>query len=202
MAESELRQMQAYRQMELDSRAAGGEAHSPDQVRQQVEEARKQAEYFENQSRKLELSNEQKSKFNADLNDIGMRVHNAVQRLGRELESMKREQRELEIARNCLQEHLHVLSTLQPQSWGTNDVAQMLREALPKLDWAENDFNEVYAAAATFRHTDVLRHKPGEEHREGLTWCVLKEQMAKGLFFHLPLFLLLLATWLIYMLAA
>lgn len=201
MAESDPRQMQAYRQMELDSRAANGEVHSPDQVRRQVEEARKQAEYFENQSRKLELSNEQKSKFNADLNEIGIRIHNAVRRIERELESMDREQRELEMAHNCLKEHLRVLSTLQPQCWGTNDVAQMLREALPKLDRAENDFNEVYAAAPAFHHTDVLRHKPGEEHREGLTWYVIKEQMIKGLVFHLPLFLLLLLTWLIYTLA-
>lgn len=202
MPDTDPRQMRTYRQMELDSRMADGEMHSPERVRQQVEEARKQAEYFENQSRQLEHGNEQKAKFDEDLNEVGMRIHNAVRRIERELESMDREQRELELARDCFRQHLQVLSSLQPKAWSTEGITQRLREALPKLDRAENDFNEVYAAASAYRHTDVLRHKPGEEQRDGLTWLVIREQMIKGLVFHLPLFMLLLLTWLIYMLVA
>ena len=192
------RQAMPYRQMELSARTADGEMHTPERVRLQVEEARKQAEYFENESRRLELGNEQKALFNKDLNEVGMRIHNAVRRIEKELESMDREQRELEIARDCFQQHLKILSALQPQTWSTEGVSARLREALPKLDRAENDFNEVYAAGGTYRHTDVLRHKPGGEEKEGIHWKDIRDELLKGLAFHLPLFLLLLLTWGIY----
>lgn len=202
------REETAYRQMELNAASADGELHSPERVKEQAARARMQAEFFEQQrqqwetqSRALEQSNVQKSRFNADLNDIGMKIHNSVRRIERELESMDREQREMEQINECFKRHLQILSALQPQTWNPEGVADRLRDALPKLDRAENDLLEAYACGRKYQHTDIFLHKPGEDERTGLTWKLLREQMAKGLAFHLPLFLLLLATWIIYLLA-
>lgn len=199
----------AYRQMELNPVAADGELHSPERVKEQAVRARMQAEFYEQQrqqwetqSRELEQSNVQKSRFNADLNDIGMKIHNSVRRIERELESMDREQREMEQINECFKRHLQILSALQPQNWNPEGVTDRLRDALPKLDRAENDFLEAYACGRKYQHTDVFLHKPGEEEKQGLTWKMMKEMLAKGLAFHLPLFFLLLLTWLVYLLAS
>ncbi len=203
----ETRPQQPYRQMELSPRAADGELHSPERVREQVEKLRMQAELFEqqrlqseSQSRELEQSTMRKAQFNADLNDVGQRIHNAVRRIERELESMNKEQEELMHVCECLKHHRQILSALQPQVWPPESVSERLREAVPKLDRAENDFNEAYALGRKYRHTDVLHHKPGETPDERLTWRKLREEMAKGLAFHLPLFLLILLSWVTYIL--
>lgn len=195
-----------YKQMELNPQAADGEMHSPDQVRLRVEQARKQAEYFEQQRisletqrRELELSNEQKALFSANLNEVGMKLHNAVRRLEQELESMDKEQREIEAVNECFKRHLQILSALKPQNWSTEGFQDRLREALPKLDRAENDFDEAYNMGRRFRHTDTFRYKPGEYEQNDLNWKTVRDQLAKGLAFHLPLFILLLITWLIYL---
>lgn len=195
-----------YRQMELNPQAADGEMHSPERVRMRVEQARQQAEYYEQQRvqletqrRELELSNEQKAMFSANLNEVGMKLHNAVRRLEQELESMDREQREVEQVTECFKRHLQILSALQPQNWSTEGFQDRLREALPKLDRAENDFEEAYSMGKTFRHTQTFHHKPGATEREKLGWGAVKEYLVKGLAFHLPLFILLLITWLVYL---
>ncbi|MDO5472780.1 MAG: hypothetical protein Q4F35_05545 [Akkermansia sp.] len=196
-----------YRQMELSAHAAEGEMLSPERVREQVEKLRMQAELFEqqrqqseSQSRELEQSTLRKARFNADLNELGMKIHNAVRRIERELESMSKEQQELEHVCECFNHHLQILSTLQPQMWPPEGVSERMREALPKLDLAENDFSEAYALGHKYHHTDIMRTKPGESAPERLTWARLKEEMTKGFFYHLPLFLLILISWVIYVL--
>lgn len=195
-----------YRQMELNPQAADGEMHSPDRVRMRAEQARRREEYYEQQRinseaerRKLELSNEQKAIFSANLNEVGMKLHNAVRRLEQELESMDKEQREIESVNECFKRHLQILSALKPQNWSTDGFQERVREALPKLDRAENDFNEAYHMGRRFRHTNTFFQKPGEEEENRLQWKDVRDQLVKGLAFHLPLFILMLATWLVYL---
>ena len=202
-----MKQATTYRQMELNPRMADGEMHSPEQVWQQMEQARQQAEFYEAQRdqweaqrRELEESNEKKVLFNDSLNETGMKLHNAVRRLEKELESMKREHGEITQINECLKRHLQILSSMQPQNWSTEGFSDRLREAMPKLERAENDFEEAYASAPRYRHTDIFRYKPGVEGRQGINWDGLRTQLAHGFFFHLPLFILLLISWGIYLL--
>ena len=188
--------------MELNPRIADGEMHSPEQVRQQMEAARQQAEFYEAQRmqweaqrRELEESNEKKVLFNDSLNEVGMKLHNAVRRLGKELASMEREASEVEQVNECLKRHLQILSSLQPQNWSTEGFNERLREAMPKLERAANDFEEAYSAAPHYRHTRIFEYKPGAEPRQRIDWAQLRNQLAKGFFFHLPLFFLMLLTW-------
>lgn len=194
-----------YHQMELGDRRAGEARLTPEQMREQMENARRQAEFYEaqraqweEQQAALEESNEQKHLFIDSLNDIGMRIHNAVNRIEREQVSMKRELQEVEQTGACLRRHLEILSSLRPHTWPANEFARHLHEALPKLERAENDFHEAYVGAEQFRHTTLFLDKPGEERKSAFHWSVLGMEMAKGLAFHLPLFLLLLLTWLVY----
>ncbi|MBR1981592.1 MAG: hypothetical protein IKA23_02450 [Akkermansia sp.] len=199
----------SYRQMELNPRMADGEMHSPEQVRQQVEQARQQAEFYEAQRaqweaqrRELEESNEKKVLFNESLNEIGMKLHNAVRRLEKEQESMERELSEVNQVNECLKRHLQILSSMQPQNWSTEGFHERLREAMPKLERAENDFEEAYAISTRYRHTSIFQYKPGAEANRRLNWEEMQHQLAKGFFFHLPLFGLLLLSWGIYLLAS
>lgn len=204
-----MKQATNYRQMELNPRMADGDMHSPEQVWQQVEQARQQAEFYEAQRdqweaqrRELEESNEKKVLFNDSLNEIGMKLHNSVRRLEKELESMKREQNEVAQVNECLKRHLQILSSMQPQNWSTEGFNDRLREAMPKLERAANDFEEAYAGASRYRHTQVFRHKPGVDPQLKATWEHIRSELIRGFFFHLPLFTLLLLTWSIYMLAS
>lgn len=201
-------QREPYRQMELTPEGTDGSMHTPERILEQAERLRLQAERFEQQrleseslSRELEESTIQKTRFNADLNEVGQRLHNAVRRLERELDSMEREAHEMEQVSECFKRHLQILSSLQPQHWAPESVKERLREALPKLDRADNDFNEAYACGKEYRHTAIFRHKPGEEVKQKFSMATIKEEMLKGLAFHLPLFMLILISWLIYLLA-
>lgn len=197
-----IKQPAQYRQMELNPRIADGEMHSPEQVRQQMEQARKQAEFYEAQRaqweaqrRELEESNEKKVLFNDSLNEVGMKLHNAVRRLEKELESMERETNEVAQVSECLRRHREILSAMQPETWSTEGFNERLREAIPKLERAANDFEEAFAGAPYYRHTNIFRHKPGAEEHRGPDWSSIREQLVHGFFFHLPLFLLLLLSW-------
>ena len=190
-----MKQAPSYRQMELNPRIADGEMHSPEQMRQQVEQARQQAEYYEAQRRELEESTERKSLFNDSLNEIGMKLHNAVRRLDKELDSMEREQAEIAQINECLKRHLQILSAMRPQTWSTEGFNERLNEALPTLDRAINDFEEAYTQPGRYRHTEIFRYKPGVESRRGIDWVTLRSRAAQGFFFHLPLFILLLIAW-------
>ncbi len=204
MPAGEAREGAAYRQMELNPQMADGAAHSPENVTRQMEQARQQAEFYEQQRaqweaqrRELEVNSERKALFDANLNEVGMKLHNAVGRLERELESMGREREEIVQFNECLKRHLQILSALQPKNWSPEGFEARLREALAKLDRAESDFDEAYSIGRNFRHTRVFLHKPGEEPVDGVTWKKLGREMLRGLAFHLPLFLLLLVTWIV-----
>lgn len=197
-----MKQASTYRQMELNPRMADGEMHSPEQIRQRVEQARQQEEFFDAQlaqcrAQRLELeeSDQKKALFNESLNEIGMKLHNAVRRLEKELTSMEQEQAEITQINECLKRHLQILSSMQPQHWSSEGFNNRLQEAMPKLERAINDFEEAYAGHSRYRHTDIFRYKPGIEERQGINWRGIRTQLTNGLYFHLPLFLLLLLTW-------
>ena len=201
-----MRQERPYRQMELNPRTADGAMHSPEQVLAEMEKARQQVELLESQKaqweqqrRLLMRNNEQKALFTEGLNEIGRKVHNAVRRLERELESMEHEQKEVYQACECMQKHLQILSALQPANWSNEGLQERMKEALPKLERAENDFNEVFTGGHKYVHTDIFRHKPGVEEKPGFNWAAARDELLRGLAFHLPLFLLLLATWVVYL---
>lgn len=202
-----MKQAVPHRQMELNPRITDGDMHSPEQILHQVEQASQQAEFYENQMlrleakrRALEESNERKALFDESLNEIGMKLRNAVRRLEKELDSMNREQQEVTQITECLKRHYQILISLQPENWSSESFDDRLREAMPKLDRAINDFEEAYAGPSRYRHTEIFRHKPGIDKRLGINWDAIRDQLIRGFYFHLPLFLLLLLTWGVYML--
>lgn len=197
--------IEQYKQMELDAKYGDSEVHSPANVSNQVEAARAQAEFFEQQRRQweeqrseLEHVNQQKALFLDALNSLGLKIHNAQGRIDAELASMDREYRELQEVRECFQQHLLVLSALHPKTWSTEGLTERLNDALPKLDRAENDLNEAYHLGKNMRHSQVFHHSLQEEESKLLSCKQMLAELARGFFFHLPLFLLLLITALIW----
>lgn len=198
---------QQYRQMELNPQVGDGAAHSPELVAIKADEARRQVAFHEHQraqaekaQREFEEITEQKALFSANLNEVGSSVHNAIRRLEREVASMERETGELRAARDCFKQHILVLSSLQPKDWSSEGLQERLREALPKIDTAENDLSEFYDMGRKMQHTDIFRYRPGSADDNKLSPRKLCREFARGLAFHLPLFVLLLLTWGVYML--
>ncbi len=197
-----MNESERYRQMELDPKYGDGDLHRPANVDNQMEAAKAQALFYEQQRRQweeqrieLEQVNQKKALFLSSLNEVGLSIHNAQRRIEQEMASIDREYHELEHVRECLQQHLRVLSSLQPETWSTEGLNERLREALPKLDRAENDLNEAYFLGKKMRHTNIFQSKPGAVEKSGTDWTAIFIELARGFFFHLPLFLLLLLTW-------
>lgn len=198
-----------YRQMEQRQEVPDNFMHTPERMMEQAERLRQQAEIYEQQrleseslSRELQESTLQKTHFNSDLNEVGQRIHNALRRISREMDSIEREHEEMGQVCECFQRHLQILSSMQPQQWAPETVKERLREAIPKLDRADNDFNEAYACGKKYKHTTIFHSKPGEEEqKEQFGMKAIREELLRGLAFHLPLFLLLLITWGVYALA-
>ncbi|MCD7798211.1 MAG: hypothetical protein LUG84_02215 [Akkermansiaceae bacterium] len=193
-----------YRQMELNPRLADNERHSPANVNLQVEAAQRQIEDLEQrrreldaQKKELEKINEQKSEFTEQLNRVGLRLHNSVRRMEKELESIRQEQEDIIQTCKCFKMHIQILSALNPQNWSHEGLHERLIDALPKIERAENDYNEAYSHGAHFRHTSIFRKK-----REGRFSSMqsggIGEQFIQGLAFHLPLACLLLLAWGVY----
>ncbi|MFI3243950.1 MAG: hypothetical protein R3Y56_06835 [Akkermansia sp.] len=197
-----MNESERYRQMELDPKYGDGDLHRPANVDHQMEAAKAQALFYEQQRRQweeqrieLEQVNQKKALFLAGLNEVGLSIHNAQRRIEQEMGSIDREYHELEHVRECLQQHLRVLSALQPETWSTEGLNERLREALPKLDRAENDLNEAYFMGKKMHHTTIFQSKPGEVEKKGMDGKLIASELARGFFFHLPLFLLLLVCW-------
>lgn len=195
-----------FRQMELGSPRGGAERLSSEQMHEQMETARRQAEFYESQraewekqKAQLQENNELRKQFEDELNRIGNNLSIAVKRMKDELDSMEREHDIIGQIFSCLDRHLTILSSLKPEDCPPEHFTQYLAETLPKLERAESDFHEAYYDAKKYRHTDLFFDKPGEEPKNDFSWSVLRREMAKGLAFHLPLFLLMLLTWLIYL---
>lgn len=199
----------SYRQPEHIQDVPDRFMHTPERMMEQAERLRQQAEIFEQQrleseslSRELQENTMRKTHFNSDLNEVGQRLHNALRRIAREMDSMNREHDEMQQVCECFQRHLQILSSLQPQQWAPETVKERLREAIPKLNRADNDFHEAYTCGREYKHTAIFHNKPGEEEeKEQFGMKSIREELLRGLAFHLPLFLLLLITWGVYTLA-
>ncbi len=199
MASSPSRQPEPqYRQMELNPQAADGDIHTPAIVNRQVAAAARHIELLEAQKRALEEVNQQKDSFLADLNETGLKLHTTIRRMDKELESMQKEQREIQDACECFRKHIQILSALNPQHWANDTLQERLRDAIPKLERAENDYREALAHGRRFRHTDILR-KIKRIDDSPFSRDQLGQHFLDGIAFHLPLALFLLIAWFLYL---
>ncbi len=180
----------SYRQMELNPKAADG-AHSAEEAQKSIEHARAQADYYQQQHIELEKTKRDKQLFAAQLNELGMSIHNTTRRLEHEIKTLDSEKEILTEVYQCLTRHLQILSALDPKDWSNEGIKERLLEALPKLDRAENDLNEAYAGTRRYRFTKIFDTDPMATRRWGIDWTQLRAEVLRGLFFHLPLFVLL-----------
>ncbi len=179
-----------YRQMELNPKAADG-AHSAEDAQKNIEHARAQADYYQQQHIELEKTKRDKQLFAAQLNELGMSIHNITRRLEQEIKDLDGEKQALTEVYQCLTRHLQILSALDPTDWSNEGIKERLLEALPKLDRAENDLNEAYAGVRRYHFTKIFDVDPLATRRWGINWTQLQAEILRGVFFHLPLLVLL-----------
>ncbi len=193
------------RQLELNPIEADGDSYSPTQIRQQAEDARAQAAFFEQQQAEweeqhleLERIKQHKIEFSSQLDELGLKIHNVVRRIEREVQAMDAEKAELKQIHDCLSRHLMVLSSLDPTEWSPKGIEERLLNGLTKLDRAENDLQEAYIGEKRYRYVECFKLRPDQAKIWGTTRGQLIDELKRGLFFHLPLILsgtVLLAVW-------
>ncbi len=193
------------RQMELNPIEADGRSYSPTQIRQQAEDARAQAAFFEQQQaeweeqhQELERIKQHKVEFAAQLDELGMKIHNVVRRIEREVQAMDAEKLELKQIHECLSRHLMVLSSLDPTEWSPKGIEERLINGLTKLDRAENDLHEAFIGEKRYRYVECFNIRPDQAKIWGTTRAQLLDELKKGVFFHLPLIVsacVLMTVW-------
>ncbi len=182
------------RQMELNPIEADDRSYSPSQIRQQAEDARAQAAFFEQQQaeweeqhQELERMKQHKVEFAAQLDELGMKIHNVVRRIENEVKAMDAEKLELKQIHECLSRHLMVLSSLDPTEWSPKGIEERLLNGLTKLDRAENDLQEAFIGEKRYRYVECFKLRPDQGKIWGTTRAQLLDELKKGVFFHLPL---------------
>lgn len=176
----------------------GYNPHADDQVDSDMEQAqlrleqlRREKEEVENSRRRLEEIHMRKARFMDQQNELGDRMVNAADLIGREVESLRQESNELEQIHMTLTRSLKMLSTVRPDEWPIENTENLVSQSQQVVDRCEEEFADAVQQCARMQHTKVLTgvrrsSKVRISAREFMT------QFLQGLSFHLPLLLIAL----------
>lgn len=162
-----------------------------EQAQLRLEQLRKEKEEVENSRRRLEECHMRKARFMDQQNELGDRMVNAADLIGREVESLRQESNELEQIHMALTRSLKMLSTVRPDEWPIENTDNLISQGQQVIDRCEEEFADAVQQCARMQHTKVLTgvrrsSKVRISSREFMT------QFLQGLSFHLPLLLIAL----------
>ena len=154
-----------------------------EQAQLRLEQLRKEKEEVENSRRRLEECHMRKARFMDQQNELGDRMVNAADLIGREVESLRQESTELE--------QIHMVSTVRPDEWPIENTDNLISQGQQVIDRCEEEFADAVQQCARMQHTKVLTgvrrsSKVRISSREFMT------QFLQGLSFHRPLLLIAL----------
>ena len=152
-----------------------------EQAQLRLEQLRKEKEEVENSRRRLEECHMRKARFMDQQNELGDRMVNAADLIGREVESLRQESNELEQIHMALTRSLKMLSTVRPDEWPIENTDNLISQGQQVIDRCEEEFADAVQQCARMQHTKVRISS-----REFMT------QFLQGLSFHLPLLLIAL----------
>lgn len=162
-----------------------------EQAQLRLEQLRKEKEEVESSRRRLEETHLRKARFMDQQNELGDRMVNAADLIGREVESLRLESNELEQIHMALTRSLKMLSTVRPDEWPIENTDNLINQGQQVIDRCEEEFADAVQQCARMQHTKVLTgvrrsSKVRISSREFMT------QFLQGLSFHLPLLLIAL----------
>ena len=101
-----------------------------EQAQLRLEQLRKEKEEVENSRRRLEECHMRKARFMDQQNELGDRMVNAADLIGREVESLRQESNELEQIHMALTRSLKMLSTVRPDEWPIENTDNLISQSL------------------------------------------------------------------------
>ena len=99
-----------------------------EQAQLRLEQLRKEKEEVENSRRRLEECHMRKARFMDQQNELGDRMVNAADLIGREVESLRQESNELEQIHMALTRSLKMLSTVRPDEWPIENTDNLISQ--------------------------------------------------------------------------
>ena len=100
-----------------------------EQAQLRLEQLRKEKEEVESTRRRLEETHLRKARFMDQQNELGDRMLNAADLIGREVESLLQESNELEQIHMALTRSLKMLSTVRPDEWPIENTDNLINRA-------------------------------------------------------------------------
>lgn len=170
------------------------------QAQQQLEQLQLQQELIEQQKQELQELNERKAEFLEGQNDITDRFTTSLTAIDRELFEIRQEMEDLEQTRQCFAEHQKKIDELNPQNWSKDELKQELNRAISMLDHAEDEYEEAMQHFKNGRRSGVLT--PVKKKKSSISSTTTSEfgsNFKQGLAFNLPLIILAVAAYLIYL---
>ena len=119
-------------------------------------------------------------------NELGDRMVNAADLIGREVESLRQESNELEQIHMALTRSLKMLSTVRPDEWPIENTDNLISQGQQVIDRCEEEFADAVQQCARMQHTKVLTGV----RRSSKVRISSREFMTQ--FLHLPLLLIAL----------
>ena len=127
-----------------------------EQAQLRLEQLRKEKEEVENSRRRLEECHMRKARFMDQQNELGDRMVNAADLIGREVESLRQESNELEQIHMALTRSLKMLSTVRPDEWPIENTDNLISQGQQVIDRCEEEFADAVQQCARMQHTKVL----------------------------------------------
>lgn len=169
-----------------------------EEAQQQLEQLQQQQERIETQKKELQELNERKADFLEGQNDILDRLATSLTAIDRELFDMRQEMEDLEQTRACFADHQKKIDGLHPQNWSRDDLKLELTRAISLLDHAEDEYDEAMQHFKNGRRAGVFtptKKKAASSSKSG----EFASHFKQGLAFNLPLIVVALIGYLIYM---
>ncbi len=128
-----------------------------EQAQLRLEQLRKEKEEVESSRRRLEETHLRKARFMDQQNELGDRMVNAADLIGREVESLRQESDELEQIHMALTRSLKMLSTVRPDEWPIENTDNLINQGQQVIDRCEEELRTPSSSAPACSTPRCLR---------------------------------------------
>lgn len=186
-------------ELEMDSR--GNPSDDVDgQLRMaqtQLEELQAQREELERLKQETEHLNHRKRGLISSQVEVTERLSSSITLVEREIHEMRQEIEDLDQCRVCFANHLKKIEKLNPESWTRDQIAEKLDRAMAIVEHADDEYAQ---AAEHFSRTRSAPIFSGARRASRSPGGEFRQQFMRGLAFNLPLILMALFGFVLYLL--
>lgn len=189
-------------QMEMGSnRADSGDDYDSKlkEAEKQLETLRQEQEELARRKQEVEELKLAKEDFLSGQIEVTEKLSASLTAIDRELYDMRTEMGELEQLRECFAKHAKHIESINPESWGRDNLSSYLQKAISDLEKAEEDYDQAVEHFTNNGRNRVFGSSRGGFKRMGTSSGEFTTNLKNGLAFNLPVLVLGTAALIAYL---